>query len=339
MSTTSLLVFDVLLLLSLASLAWAALAGTDERLSVILFMAFGLVLAVAWGRLLAPDVALAEAAIGAGLSGALLLTAARRQSRPPSSGPADASRKRKRAGMSAAVRWAVTLLCAALSGTLAWALLHALGSAPHDMLPQAIGANLAASGVSNPVTAVLLNFRAYDTLLELAVLLTAVLGILALGPATPGYQPAGPVFDGLVRWLVPVLILTAGYLLWVGAHAPGGAFQAGATLAATGVVLRLAGRSRIGLPGGLLLRLVMAAGVGMFLLVGLILLALGRPFLGYPPAWAGALILMIETAAMLAIAATLVLAFVGGRPPALTVNAPERKSAVRNGRNEEQTSC
>ena len=79
------------------------------------------------------------------------------------------------------------LLCAALAGTLAWALLHALSSMPHDTLPRAISDNLVASGVSNPVTAVLLNFRAYDTLLELAVLLTAVLGIFALGQATPGY--------------------------------------------------------------------------------------------------------------------------------------------------------
>ena len=71
MNTTSLLVFDGLLLFSIVGLAWASLATTDERRSVILFMAFGLVLAVAWGRLLAPDVALAEAAIGAGLSGAL----------------------------------------------------------------------------------------------------------------------------------------------------------------------------------------------------------------------------------------------------------------------------
>ena len=339
MSATSLLVFDALLLLALVSLAWAALASSDERLSVILFMAFGLVLAVAWGRLLAPDVALAEAAIGAGLSGALLLAAARSQSRPPSPVPAIASRKPDRTGVNMVVRWAITLLCAALAGTLAWALLHAISSTPDDILPQAISANLAASGVSNPVTAVLLNFRAYDTLLELAVLLTAVLGILALGRATGRYQPAGPVFDGLVHWLVPVLVLTAGYLLWVGAHAPGGAFQAGATLAAAGVVLRLAGRSRIGLPGGLLLRLVMVAGVGMFLLVGLILLTLGRPFLGYPPAWAGTLILVIETAAMLAIAATLVLAFVGGRPPACAINAPERTSAARNCRNEEQTPC
>jgi len=321
LNPASLLVFDVLLLLSIVGLAWASLATTDVRRSVILFIAFGLVLAVAWGRLLAPDVALAEAAIGAGLSGALLLAAAHRQPRLLTPESTNAPRNHGAAGAGVVLRWAVTLLCTALAGTLAWALLHVFSSTPHDMLPGAISANLAASGVSNPVTAVLLNFRAYDTLLELAVLLTAVLGIFALGQATPGYQPAGPVFDGLVRWLVPVLILTAGYLLWVGAHAPGGAFQAGAMLAAAGVVLRLAGRTDTGLPEGFVLRIVMAAGVGVFLLVGLALLLLGRPFLGYPPAWAGALILLIETAAMLSIAATLLLAFLGGQPESTGVKA------------------
>ena len=77
MNTPSLLAFDGLLLISILSLAWAALASRDARRSIILFMAFGLVLALAWGRLMAPDVALAEAAIGAGLSGALLLAAVR----------------------------------------------------------------------------------------------------------------------------------------------------------------------------------------------------------------------------------------------------------------------
>jgi multisubunit Na+/H+ antiporter MnhB subunit len=328
----SLQVFDGLLLLSILGLAWASLATTDVRRSIVLFMAFGLVLAVAWGRLLAPDVALAEAAIGAGLSGALLLAAVHGQPRPLSSASANDLREKGAACVSMVVRWAVTLLCAALAGTLAWAMLHAFGNPPHDMLPRAISGNIEASGVSNPVTAVLLNFRAYDTLLELAVLLTAVLGILALGQATPGYLPAGPVFDGLVRWLVPVLILTAGYLLWVGAHAPGGAFQAGATLAAAGVVLRLSGRSRIGIPDGFVLRMAMAAGVGMFLLVGLTLLFLGRPFLGYPPAWAGTLILLIETAAMLSIAAALLLAFVGGQPQSTGVKTAANRQCEESSR-------
>ena len=39
------------------------------------------------------------------------------------------------------------------------------------------------SGVRNPVTAVLLNFRGYDTLLEMGVLLVALLGVWSLGTA------------------------------------------------------------------------------------------------------------------------------------------------------------
>ena len=337
MNATSLLVFDGLLLISIVSLAWASLATRDERVSVILFMAFGLVLAVAWGRLMAPDVALAEAAIGAGLSGALLLAAVHTPPGRQLHGSSDHSEP----VAPAAVRWSVTLLCAAVAGTLAWALLHTFSSTPHETLPAAISANLEASGVSNPVTAVLLNFRAYDTLLELAVLLTAVLGIFALGPATAGYRPAGPVFEGLTHWLVPALILVAGYLLWAGAHAPGGAFQAGATLAAAGVVLRLSGRQHVGLPAGATLRVVMASGTGVFLMVGLALLVTGRPFLGYPPAWAGILILLIESAAMLAIAATLVLAFIGGRPeaPEVPAHSAATKPAPGHGRNERETLC
>ncbi|MBU1191958.1 MAG: DUF4040 domain-containing protein [Gammaproteobacteria bacterium] len=312
MNATMLLIFDALLLASIIGLAWAALASADARRSVILFIAFGLLLAVAWGRLLAPDVALAEAAIGAGLTGALLLAALQWQ--PRKTADTTNSEQPTHTLLETGFRWLVTLLCAALAGMLAWSLTQIDAGTAKDALANAVAANIDASGVSNPVTAVLLNFRAYDTLLELAVLLTAVLGIFALGPAQAGYRIAGPVFTSLTRWLTPLLILTAGYLLWVGAHAPGGAFQAGATLAAAGVVLRLAGRDQIGLPRGNALRIALGAGVGMFLLVGLALFALGRPFLGYPPAWAGALILLIETAAMLAIAATLVSAFIGGQP-------------------------
>jgi energy-converting hydrogenase B subunit D len=67
------LVLDGLLVLILLWLAWAALASRDLFRGIVLFIAFGLVLSMAWVRLGAPDVALAEAAIGAGLTGALLL--------------------------------------------------------------------------------------------------------------------------------------------------------------------------------------------------------------------------------------------------------------------------
>lgn len=73
-----LLGFDILLSTTLLGLALAALTSREPRRGVILFIAFGLLLALVWARLRAPDLALAEAAIGAGLAGALMLAAARR---------------------------------------------------------------------------------------------------------------------------------------------------------------------------------------------------------------------------------------------------------------------
>lgn len=317
MNTMTMLLLDIMLCISLLSLVWATLTNADQRRSVIFFIAFGLVLALVWARLLAPDVALAEAAIGAGLSGALLLAAVGQQPRHRRLKNAEnITIKPKRNVIDlilrACIRFVVSLFCIALAIILGWSMLQALDNNSNS-LAQAVSANLSSSGVTNPVTAVLLNFRAYDTLLELAVLLTAVLGIFALGEESKRYRAAGPVFAGLVSWLVPMLVLVAGYLLWVGAHAPGGAFQAGAMLAAAGVVLRLAGKRNVGLPQGNFLPLLLVIGVAIFLLVGLTMLALGREFLSYPPALAGGLILLIETAAMFSIAATLVLAFLGGR--------------------------
>ncbi|RRS31280.1 MAG: hypothetical protein OI74_14500 [Gammaproteobacteria bacterium (ex Lamellibrachia satsuma)] len=67
--------FDTMLGFALLWLAWRTLASPDLFRSIVLFIAFGLLMALAWVRLDAPDIALAEAAIGAGLTGALLLAA------------------------------------------------------------------------------------------------------------------------------------------------------------------------------------------------------------------------------------------------------------------------
>ncbi|MBU0680642.1 MAG: DUF4040 domain-containing protein [Proteobacteria bacterium] len=70
--------FDLVLCLTLVWLAWHVLVSPDLFRAVVLFISFGLLMALAWVRLLAPDVALAEAAIGSGLTGALFLSALRR---------------------------------------------------------------------------------------------------------------------------------------------------------------------------------------------------------------------------------------------------------------------
>jgi energy-converting hydrogenase B subunit D len=65
--------FDLLLCATLVVAAAGALRARQLFQSVVMFVVFGLLMSLAWVRLHAPDVALAEAAIGAGLTGALLL--------------------------------------------------------------------------------------------------------------------------------------------------------------------------------------------------------------------------------------------------------------------------
>ncbi len=69
---------DLILGLSLVGLGFAALRTPDLFAACVRLVAFGLVMALIWARLRAPDIALAEAAIGSGLTGALLLGALRR---------------------------------------------------------------------------------------------------------------------------------------------------------------------------------------------------------------------------------------------------------------------
>lgn len=82
------LAFDLLLTLALLWSAWRSLASADLTRAVVMFIVFGLLMALAWARLDAPDIALAEAAIGAGLTGALLLDALGALRLPRSSGKA-----------------------------------------------------------------------------------------------------------------------------------------------------------------------------------------------------------------------------------------------------------
>ena len=65
------MLLDLLLAGLALGLGWAAVSSRDIKRSVVFFIAFGLLLAIVWARLGAPDLALAEAAIGAGLVGCL----------------------------------------------------------------------------------------------------------------------------------------------------------------------------------------------------------------------------------------------------------------------------
>lgn len=163
------------------------------------------------------------------------------------------------------------------------------------------------SGVSNPVTAVLMNFRAYDTLLEMAVLFIALLGVYSLSSLQKETKPLlqSSVLKRLGGILVPLLLLLSTYLLWIGAHAPGGAFQAGSIVSATGILIFLSGWKLDLSARHFFVRLLIGTSLLVFLLVSAMTLFLSHTLLEFPPSYASAFIFLLEAAATVSIGVTL----------------------------------
>lgn len=303
-------IFDLLLCLSIIAVAVSAVVVRDLLAAIVFFIVYGLLVAVAWVRLDAVNVALAEAAIGAGLTGILVVGAfGRVRSRSAeSAGPRPAQRARvgvPHVMLGAGIAGILVALAVSLSGTAAGL---------HHLVQQ----NLEQLGVANPVTAVLLGFRGYDTLLETFVLTVALIGVWSLTPdrfwgGMPGLkQHARP--EGVLAYfgrLLPAVGLLVGvHLLWVGTDAPGGAFQAGTVLAAVWLLMVMAGASDAPPVSNTTLRVLLVIGPGGFLLFGLAG-AIASVFLQYPAGAAKAAIIAIETLLTVSIAATLGLLVLG----------------------------
>lgn len=318
--------FDALLATGLVALAWQSLHAADLFKAIVLFIAFGLLMALAWVRLDATDIALAEAAIGAGLTGALLLDALGHVAGEPKKAGitgvdhpdhvpeerADAPHDDRLAfgRPERTVLGALVLAATAGLGVVVWQL-----PADPPGLRDVVLEVLDEHPVANAATAVLIDFRAYDTFLEMGVLALAAIGALLLVARRLRVPRAEPpargsvILDVLARLLVPLMLVVAGYLLWAGTAASGGAFPAGAMLGAAGVLLYLAEIGRRFVVDGPPARLVLALGLIAFLLAGGLAVALGRPFLDWGEGWTYAAILAIEAVLTLSIGGTLALLY------------------------------
>lgn len=280
-----------LLLLALA--LWAVLVR-DAFLSVAGYVAYGLLLALVWVRLFGLDVALTEAAIGGGLTGALLLGALARLRDTEA-----ASRAEQRGP---GLRALAIVLSLGVTAVLVACVLALPEPAP--TLAPAVADNLGATGVGNPITGVLLAFRALDTLLEAIVLVIALIGVWSLAPddvwgGRPGLRhdadPNG-MLAYFARLLPPIGIIIGIYLFWAGADYPGGKFQAATVLAAMWMLVQMAGLSDSPPVASRWLRAGVVVGPLTFLAIGLLGLWTAGAFLGYPPDWAKPMIVAIELA-------------------------------------------
>lgn len=300
-------VFDTMLCIGLLWLAWRIVSTATLFRSVVLFMVFGLLMAVTWVRLSAPDVALAEAVIGAGIAGALLLGACKAMLSDPGM-PAERGDPER----AALPRLPAAGLSILVGGVLAWLMVTVRGGGP---VPDAVATALPVHFLHNPVSVVLLDLRGYDTLMETVVLLLAFLGARAVMRQSELDPPFTPVAahrhytTPLITLLTPILLLLALHILWTGGDAPGGAFQAGALLAALGVMYQLTGRLRPTRESGLGVRGLVVCGLLVFSLFACLGLAWGDAPLTYPRGAGYASALLIEVALMLSIGTTLALLF------------------------------
>jgi multisubunit Na+/H+ antiporter MnhB subunit len=299
------------LALLILALAIYTVVARDTFAAVVGFVAYGLLLTLVWVQLAGIDVALTEAALGSGLTGAMLIGAAARLRKT------EGAARAERPGVP--TRLAAGLVAGCVTAVLAVAVLALPDPAP-TLAPETAD-NIAATGVGNPITAVLLAFRAMDTMLEAIVVLFALIGVWSLAPDRAWGGRPGPLQrvdpDGILAYLARVLppigIIVAVYIFWIGADLPGGKFQGASILAAMWLLAVMAGLADAPPVSRTWLRVALIAGPVVFIAIGVAGVWTAGAFLAYPDGLAKPLIKVIEWALLPSLAVTLAL-IVAGAP-------------------------
>jgi multicomponent Na+:H+ antiporter subunit B len=154
-------------------IALVAVALRDVLNSIIAFAVFSFAVAITWVLFAAPDVALTEAAVGAGITTILFLVTIARTVRPSSE------------ELFESIGWRGGVLAVALMGLLVVTVpsLPAIGStsapiATAELTNYYLENADTETGVKNVVTAILVAYRGFDTLGEATVVITAGLAAL-----------------------------------------------------------------------------------------------------------------------------------------------------------------
>jgi multicomponent Na+:H+ antiporter subunit B len=170
------LVLSIVLLTFVVAVAALTAVVRDVLTAVVVFAAYSLGLALLWVLYRAPDVALTEAAVGAGVTTALLLLAISRTVRPVRRGVLIDRRDLRPRSVLVAGLVAVGL-------ALTVPALPPIGSSETPAfgpVAEFYLADAADRGIDNAVTAVLVVYRGFDTFGEVAVVFAAAVAALAV---------------------------------------------------------------------------------------------------------------------------------------------------------------
>lgn len=263
----------------------ALVLGHRERLQAVVFAGvIGLVTAITFEALSAPDLALTQLAVEV-VSTALLLMglALLPRTTPRESGVGRRARDALLAGVAGTgVGWLAWLALTRDHASLSWFFLD-------RAVPDGGGANA--------VNVILVDFRGYDTFGEITVLGIAAVGVLAMldgwrarreGTDAGGLPWSFPQPSLMLRvgagFVLPFALAVSAYIFWRGHNLPGGGFIAGLVTASALLLQYVASgqslaEARLGGDTSVRFTRWIASGLAIAGLTGIGAFVFGRPFL------------------------------------------------------------
>ena len=276
---------EILLFVLIVVFAFLSLWIRDLMGSVIIFGAYSFLMCLIWAAMGAVDVAFTEAAVGAGVSTVFFIAVIYNTTRTIKFNPLDVGVK-VLAGVIAIVIGFILLQ--GIDDFPAWG--DAASPVNSGVASYYVEQALHDTAVPNIVTAVLADYRAFDTMFETCVVFVATIGIIGLlrrriRNVSEHVQPNGSslVIRVASRFVVPFIQIFALYVVAHGHHSPGGGFQGGVLLGASLILLAMGNDmqtvlSKVSEKWVLVLS---ALGVVIFAGYGLGSLFFGAPYLDY----------------------------------------------------------
>lgn len=280
--------FGIFLLTLLLITAIGIVRASNLFAAVMLTGIFSLQMAAIFFILDAADVALTEAAVGAGVATVLLLGALALTS--------DEERQRQRPRRLALAVVSVTTLLVIYATFDKPRLGDPMAPVHQHVAPWYLAETPRLIDIPNVVTAILASFRGYDTLGELFVIFTAGVGVLFIlaNGNDRGHLPRLPEAESeglrhhlvprvVARLLVPFLVLFGLYVQFHADFGPGGGFQAGALVSAGFILYALVEGESAALRAVSfrVLAGMISGGAFLFVAVGIAGMLLGGNFLDY----------------------------------------------------------
>lgn len=257
--------FRYALLILLVVCALAACLGKKLLTSITIFMSYSLIMSIIWVLLESPDLAITEAAVGAGVSSILFFVTLKKIHAVEH----ELSAKKTRDLIEMEKHWEMKLFRRAYRATavIVGASIVIILLVTVSFLPEFGAANnpssntvaeryitkgLEETGAVNVVSGMILDYRAFDTFGESCVLFIAATCVMILLRVDTTenmsalyeqndriYEPKNDVIlQKVAKLLVPVIMMFGVYIILNGHLSPGGGFSGGAVIGA-GLILYL----------------------------------------------------------------------------------------------------